>query len=51
MKEFFWQYFAKSGSLDAYLMYKETGEEGQEPEGMTEITGSDVLAAESEIVQ
>lgn len=37
MKEFFWQYFQNTGSVDAYLIYKEPFEE----DGGYEVTDYD----------
>lgn len=44
MKEFFWQYFSKCGSLDAYLLYKEENEDSAELAGMEELSRRELLA-------
>lgn len=30
MKEFFWDYFSRTGNIDAYILYKDNDEEWQE---------------------
>jgi hypothetical protein len=37
MRDFTWQFFSKTGDLDAYLLYKQVSEDiRMEPEGLME---------------
>jgi hypothetical protein len=37
MRDFSWQYFSKTGDLDAYLLYKQvTGDKDNDPESVQE---------------
>ncbi|WNQ13466.1 YqzL family protein [Paenibacillus aurantius] len=46
MRDFFWQYFSNTGSIDAYMQYKQSDETTVEPDEM-----EPVLEEENEIAQ
>ncbi|MCI0181863.1 YqzL family protein [Sulfoacidibacillus ferrooxidans] len=49
MRDFLWSYFAKTGEIDAYLLYKEHEEIAVKSEGLT-IANALLTEAESDAV-